>query len=83
MKRKTCTLYLSREEYGVILDALIRFKNKLTRQGRYTDIVDEVILALLSELRRIQHSPAARAVAVLGKHLVPFNNDRIPFSCLP
>ena len=47
MKRKTCTLYLSREEYGVILDALIRFKNKLTRQGRYTDIVDEVILALL------------------------------------
>lgn len=49
MKRKTYTLYLSREEYGVILDALIRFKNKLTRQGRYTDIVivDEVILALL------------------------------------
>ena len=47
MKRKTCTLYLSCEEYGVILDALIRFKNKLTRQGRYTDIVDEVILALL------------------------------------
>ena len=42
MKRKTCTLYLSREEYGVILDALIRFKNKLTRQGRYTDIVDDV-----------------------------------------
>ena len=47
MKRKTCTLYLSCEEYGVILDALIRFKNKLTQQGRYTDIVDEVILALL------------------------------------
>lgn len=47
MKRKTYTLYLICEEYGVILDALIRFKNKLTRQGRYTDIVDEVILALL------------------------------------
>ena len=44
MKRKTCTLYLSCEEYGVILDALIRFKNKLTRQGRYTDIVDELII---------------------------------------
>ena len=41
MKRKTCTLYLSCEEYGVILDALIRFKNKLTRQGRYTDIVED------------------------------------------
>ena len=47
MKRKNCTLYLSQAEYGVILDALIRFKNELTRQGRYTDIVDEVILALL------------------------------------
>lgn len=47
MKRKACTMYLSQAEYGVILDALIHFKNKLTRQGRYTDIVDEVILALL------------------------------------
>lgn len=47
MKRKTCTLYLSQAEFGVILDALICFKNELTRQGRYTDIVDEVILALL------------------------------------
>ena len=47
MKRKTYTLYLSCKKFGVILDALIRFKNKLTRQGRYTDIVDEVILALL------------------------------------
>lgn len=47
MKRKACTMYLSPAEYGVIFDALIRFKNKLTRQGRYTDIVDEVILALL------------------------------------
>ena len=47
MKRKTCTLYLSCEEDCVILAARMRFKNKLTRQGRYTDIVDEVILALL------------------------------------
>ncbi len=47
MKQKNCTLYLSQAKYGVILNALIRFKNKLTRQGRYTDIVDEVILALL------------------------------------
>ena len=35
MKRKACALYLSQAEYGVILDALIRFKNKLPRQGRY------------------------------------------------
>ena len=36
MKRKTYTLYLSCEEYGVILDALIRFKNKLDRGGTPT-----------------------------------------------
>ena len=55
MKRKNYTLYLSREEYGVILDALIRFKNKLTRQGRYTDIVDEVILVLLDAKTKRVH----------------------------
>ena len=49
MKRKYCTLYLSEDEYSVTLDALIRLKNKLIRQGRYADIVDEVIL-LLTEI---------------------------------
>ena len=46
-------------------------------------LCDRWVFGKRSELRRIQHSPAARAVAVLGKHLVPFNNDRILFSCLP
>ncbi len=53
MKRKACTLYLSQAEYGVILDALIRFKNKLTRQGRYTDIVDEAVPSVLCATTRI------------------------------
>ena len=35
MKRKYCTLYLSEDEY------------RLIRQGRYADIVDEVILLLV------------------------------------
>ena len=45
MKRKYCTLYLSEDEYSLTLDALIRLKNKLIRQGRYADIVVEVIFA--------------------------------------
>ena len=53
MKRKYCTLYLSEDEYSLTLDALIRLKNKLIRQGRYADIVDEVILLLRSEERRV------------------------------
>lgn len=47
MKRKYCTLYLSEDEYSLTLDELIRLKNKLIRQGRYADIVDEVILLLV------------------------------------
>ena len=55
MKRKYCTLYLSDDEYSVTLDALIRLKNKLIRQGRYADIVDEVILLLVdAKIKRIR-----------------------------
>ena len=55
MKRKYCTLYLSEDEYSVTLDALIRLKNKLIRQGRYADIVDEVILLLVdAKIKRIR-----------------------------
>ena len=36
-------------------DALIRLKNKLIRQGRYADIVDEVILLLVdAKIKRIR-----------------------------
>lgn len=55
MKRKYCTLYLSEDEYSIILDALIRLKNKLILQGRYADIVDEVILLLVdAKLKRVR-----------------------------
>lgn len=55
MKRKYCTLYLSEDEYSVTLDALIRLKNKLIRQGRYADIVDEVILLLVdAKIKRVR-----------------------------
>ena len=36
-------------------DALIRLKNKLIRQGRYADIVDEVILLLVdAKIKRVR-----------------------------
>lgn len=46
MRALKCYLTLSREEYRLLLAALVRFKNMLTAQGRYTDAVDEIILKL-------------------------------------
>ena len=46
MKQKRY-LYLNDTESSVILQSLIRLKNSLIRQGRYTDCVDELILKLM------------------------------------
>lgn len=39
-------LYLTNEEYHLVMQALISLKNKLIREGRYTDAVDELIIKL-------------------------------------
>ena len=44
MRMKRRYLYLSCEEARLVLRSLIRFKNKLQQQGRFTDCVDELIL---------------------------------------
>lgn len=36
-------LYLNAGEIRLVLQSLVRFKNKLQQQGRYTDCVDELI----------------------------------------
>ena len=47
MRKQKRYLYLDSNEYSVVLNSLIQFKNKLIQQGRYTDIVDETIIALM------------------------------------
>ena len=42
--------YLIDEETRLVLKSLIRFKNKLLQQGRYTDCVDELILKVPATL---------------------------------
>ena len=37
-------LYLSNDELSILLHSLIRLKNSLIQEGRYTDCVDELIL---------------------------------------
>ena len=40
-------LYLSDDEWSVLLHSLVRLKNSLIQQGRYTDCVDELILKVM------------------------------------
>ena len=40
-------LYLSKDEYDLIIHCLIDLKNSLFKQGRYTDAVDDVLIKML------------------------------------
>ena len=44
--RKKYQLYLTAEERRYIFNALLAYRNKLLTQGRYTDILDEVMIKL-------------------------------------
>ena len=46
MKKLKYYLTVSTEETRVILRSLIELKNKLLREGRYTDCVDELIIKI-------------------------------------
>ncbi len=45
-------LYLTDEEYSLVMQALVSLKNKLIREGRYTDAVDELIIKLSKAKRK-------------------------------
>lgn len=40
-------IYLSEEEHDVVIESLITWKNDLTRQGRYTDAIDDLLVKVL------------------------------------
>lgn len=42
-------MYLTAEERRYIFNALLAYRNKLLAQGRYTDLVDEVMIKLQNE----------------------------------
>ena len=52
MKEQKYHLYLSKEEYRRVLQSLIRLKNSLTAQGRYTDAADDILCKVLSAKKR-------------------------------
>lgn len=48
MRKEKRYLYLNTEETRIVLQSLIRLKNRLIQEGRYTDCVDELILKVTS-----------------------------------
>lgn len=52
MKGQKYHLYLSDEEYRRVLQSLIRLKNSLIAQGRYTDGVDDILCKMISAKKR-------------------------------
>ena len=45
-KGKKIRIPVNAYEYRLMLEALLRFRDKLIAEGRYTDGVDETILAI-------------------------------------
>ena len=48
MREKKDHIYLTAEEQRRVIQSLIRLKNELLEQGRYTDAVDDVLCKVLS-----------------------------------
>lgn len=48
MRKQKHYIYLNEQETRVLLKSLIRFKNILAQQGRYTDVIDELIMKVVS-----------------------------------
>ena len=52
MKEQKYHLYLSKDEYSEVLQSLIRLKNSLIAQGRYTDAVDDILCKVMLAKKR-------------------------------
>ena len=52
MREDKFHLYLTDDEYNEVIQSLIRLKNNLIAQGRYTDGVDDVLCKVLSAKKR-------------------------------
>ena len=52
LKEQKYHLYLSDDEYRQTIQSLVRLKNTLIAQDRYTDAVDDVLCKVLSAKKR-------------------------------
>ena len=52
MREDKFHIYLTDDEYSEVIQSLIRLKNSLIAQGRYTNGVDDVLCKVLSAKKR-------------------------------
>ena len=48
MLKKKHYLYLNESEHSILINSLVQLKNRLIREGRFTDCVDDLILKAIS-----------------------------------
>ncbi len=56
MKTEHFYINLTADEQNRVLESLIKLKNRLTAQGKYTDAVDDVILKISKAKRKRKES---------------------------
>lgn len=52
MKKLNYHLYLTYDEYSQVIHSLIELKNKLIQAGKYTDVVDDLLVRLISAKKK-------------------------------
>ena len=52
MKDPKYHIYLTNEERSEVLKSLIDLKNEMIAQGRYTDVLDEIIVKLYKDRKK-------------------------------
>ena len=52
MREEKFHIYLNDDEYSRVMQSLIRLKNSLIAQGRYTDGVDDVLCKVMLAKKR-------------------------------
>ena len=68
MKEQKYHLYLSKDEYSEVLQSLIRLKNSLIAQGRYTDAADDILCKVLTAY--VEHLAARQRASFQLKHII-------------
>lgn len=52
MKNLYYHLYLTDDEYSQVIHSLIELKNNLIQAGKYTDVVDDLLVRLISAKKK-------------------------------
>lgn len=52
MKNSNYHLYLTDDEYSQVIHSLIELKNNLIQAGKYTDVVDDLLVRLISAKKK-------------------------------